>query len=371
MLNRPVVSADLVAPIFDPKTFGNRDVVHGIFTKLRAEHPLSLAEVPGYDPHWIVTKYDDIREITRQDDLFHSGDHSKTVASKAAGDLVREFTGGSIHIFRTLVQMDGPDHADYRAVTAPRFMPQAVRKLEPLIREKAKKYIDLMAAHGGEMDFAKELALLYPLDVICTLIDIQDEDQADTLCLSQWLFSYADPDLMRPGADISDPAEVTRTWSIVYREWNDYFSKIASDRRACPREDLASVIANANIRGCPMAHKEMISYFVIAASAGHDTSAATTGIAMWVLAEQPELLQRLKADPALIPKFVEEAIRWASPVQHFVRSAAADYELRGRNIKRGAVRSGSAADVLHRRGRRHRACQRFRVRIGGECLVRR
>lgn len=79
----------------------------------------------------------------------------------------------------------------------------------------------------------------------------------------------------------------------------------------------------------------MISYFVIASTAGHDTTAATLANGMWTLAKDPELLARLKADPSLIPGFVEECIRWTCPAVAFVRSAAQDYELSGRQIKKG------------------------------------
>ena len=79
----------------------------------------------------------------------------------------------------------------------------------------------------------------------------------------------------------------------------------------------------------------MVSYFAIISTAGHDTTSATTAMGMWLLAEQPALLQRLKDEPGLIPGFVEETIRWTSPVQQFVRSAVEDYELRGRTIRKG------------------------------------
>ncbi len=79
----------------------------------------------------------------------------------------------------------------------------------------------------------------------------------------------------------------------------------------------------------------MISYFVIASTAGHDTTAATTANAMWELARRPGLLDRMKADPALIAGFVEEAIRWTTPAVAFTRSAAQDYELSGRQIRKG------------------------------------
>jgi cytochrome P450 len=95
------------------------------------------------------------------------------------------------------------------------------------------------------------------------------------------------------------------------------------------------MIANGKVNGCPMEDRALISYLIIASTAGHDTTSATTATGMWVLAEQPELLARLKANPRLIPGFVEESIRWTSPVQEFVRSATQDYELRGRKIRKG------------------------------------
>lgn len=334
-MNRPTVPAELVAPVFNPATFRNREVIDDIFAKLRREHPLSIAEVPGYDPHWIVTKYEDIREITRQDEIFHSADRSKTLASQVAEQMMRDYTGGLPHIFRTLVHMDEPEHSDYRAVTAPLFMPQSVGQFDPLVRETAKKYVDQMVAAGPEIDFAKDIAFLYPLEIICTLIGIPEEDHRKMLQLTQWMFTYADPDLMRPGADLSDPGEIIKTWDVVYNTWKDYFTPMIADRRAHPRDDVASVIANGKVNGCPMEERAMISYLVIASSTGHDTTAATTATAMWVLAKRPELLKQLQEKPELIKGFVEESIRWASPVQQFVRSAAEDYELRGRNIKKG------------------------------------
>ena len=110
---------------------------------------------------------------------------------------------------------------------------------------------------------------------------------------------------------------------------------IIADRRAHPREDIVSLIANGKVFGSEMEERAMISYLVIASTAGHDTTSATTATGMAMLAERPALLAQLKADPSLLPAFVEETIRWATPVQHFVRSAVEDYELRGRRIRKG------------------------------------
>lgn len=329
------IPTELIAPIFNPASFADRAGVENLLTRLRREYPLSIAEVPGYDPHWIVTRYKDVREVSRLDDIFHSGDRSKTVISQVAEQMMRDYSGGQPHIFRTLVHMDKPDHTAYRDVTKDVFMPQNVATMEATVRETARRYVDKMAARGPELDFASDIAMEYTLEVICTQIGLPREDHAMMLRLTQWFLSYADPDLCRPGSDIANPEQQIKTWQIVYDEFKDYYDAVIKDRRACPRHDIASIIANGKINGCPMDERSMISYFVIASTAGHDTTAATTACAMWTLAKRPELLAQLKKDPALIGGFVEESIRWTTPAVAFTRSATQDYELSGRQIKKG------------------------------------
>ncbi len=111
--------------------------------------------------------------------------------------------------------------------------------------------------------------------------------------------------------------------------------------------DMASVIANAKINGCPMEERNMVSYLITASTAGHDTTAATTASGAWVLAEDPALFARLKNEPQLLPGFVEETIRWASSVQHMVRSAAEDYVLRGQQIRKGDLLYTSFLSANH------------------------
>jgi len=214
-------------------------------------------------------------------------------------------------------------------------MPQSLDPLDPQLRATARRHIDRMASLGGRCDFAQDVAFLCPLEVVLDHIGIPKADHEQMLRLTQWLFTYADPDLCRPGASVTDPADIIKTWNIVYQEFKEYYDAVIRDRRACPRGDVASLIANGTVNGCPMDERAMISYYVIASTAGHDTTSATTATSMWVLAEQPQLLAQLQARPELIPGFVEESIRWATPVQQFVRSAAEDCTLRGQQIARG------------------------------------
>ena len=111
-----------------------------------------------------------------------------------------------------------------------------------------------------------------------------------------------------------------------------YFNGVTEDRRRNPRQDLASVIANGQIEGAPLGNFEAMSYYIIVATAGHDTTSSTTAGAMWELARSPDQFARVKADPTLIPGLVEESIRWVTPVKHFMRSATRAIEVDGRAI---------------------------------------
>jgi len=331
----PTIPTELIAPAFSPATFANPGAVDALFARLRKNYPLAVAEVPGFDPHWIVTRWSDLRDVTRQDNIFHSSDRSKVLTTRMGEQMMRDFSGGLPHILRTLIHMDEPEHMNHRRVTDAQFMPKAISGLETKVRASAEAFVDMMAAQDGACDFATDIAFLYPLQVIHDLVGVPREDHAKMLRLTQWMFNYADPDLCRPGADVTKPEEQIETWNIVFNEFTEYYDALVKDRRANPRDDLATLIANGQPGGCPMTQRTTISYFVIASTAGHDTTAATTATAMWHLAEHPEMLAQLKADPSLIPAFVEESIRWTSPVKHMIRSAAQDYVLSGQKIREG------------------------------------
>ncbi|MGR8919538.1 MAG: cytochrome P450 [Gammaproteobacteria bacterium] len=330
-----VIPVELVAPLFNPATFAVRGAVDELLKTIRKDYPLARAEVPGYDPYWIVSRHADIAEVSRLNDRYHNADRSATVVPAAAEKLVREFTGGDYNLFRSLVQLDGAEHKAHRRVLFEALTSGGVRALADNIAGTAAREIAKLEAAGGEIDFSREVASQYPLHVVMDAIGVPREDHARMLELTQWLFSWADPDLMRPGSDPADPEQQARTWKIVFDAFDVYFSALIEQRRAAPRDDLATLIANAEIDGAPMAHSRAISYFAILATAGHDSTAHSTASAMWQLAEDPDLFRALKRDPGLIPAFVEEAIRWTTPVKHFVRHATEDCELAGEAIARG------------------------------------
>jgi hypothetical protein len=329
-----VIPEAIVRDVIDPKAHGDEARFHAALSWLRANQPLGRAEVEGFDPFWIVSKHADILEISRQNELFHSGDLAAVLTTAAIDRKVRERTG-SPHLVRSLVQMDAPDHPKYRALTLSWFAPSNVRKREAAIREIARESVDRMASMGGRCDFVTEVALHYPLRVIMNILGVPREDEPRMLKLTQELFGAQDPDLNRTGDTPFDDEDALAATQATVAEFFMYFNGITLDRRANPQDDVASVIANAVVDGEPIQPFEAVSYYVIVATAGHDTTSSSTAGAVWALASDPAEFAKVKADPALIPGLIDEAIRWTTPVKHFMRSATADYELRGKTIRKG------------------------------------
>lgn len=335
----PNISEETAITIVDPYAYADGDRVDQAFAKLRAEMPLGVAQPPGFEPFWVVTKHKDIMQVERQNDIFHNGDKATTLVDINTDTAVREMMGGSPHLVRSLVQMDNPDHKNYRRITADNFMPQELKALEVQVRKIAKSFVDHMEevgrANDGVCDFAKDVAFLYPLHVIMELLGVPSSDEPKMLKLTQELFGAADPELNRTGKERGDPKEALAALSGTVAEFIEYFSAVTEDRRKNPRADIASVIANGKIDGEPLGVLEAMSYYIIVATAGHDTTSSTTAGAMWALAERPEELRKVKEDPKLIPMMVEESIRWVTPVKHFMRSATQDTELSGQKISKG------------------------------------
>lgn len=329
------IPTDLIAPLYNPATFAVRGAVDTLLTTVRREYPLARAEVPGYEPHWIVSRHADIQTVSRQNDLFHNADRSATLIPVQGEQLVRAFTRGDYNLFRSLVQLDGDEHKAYRRVLFQALSASSVASMTASIRRTARAQAAKLRAADGCIDFSEAIASPYPLHVVLDIIGVPEQDHLRMLRLTQWLFSWADPDLCRPGTDPAHPEQQPKTWKIVFDEFDEYFSALIEQRRREPRDDLATLIANAQIGGAPMEHTRAISYFAILATAGHDSTAHTTATAMWELAENPHLFAAVKSDPSRLPAFVEEAIRWTTPVKHFVRHATSDCTLGGERIARG------------------------------------
>lgn len=323
--------------IVNPELYASEEI-HDVYTRLRREDPLHWTEPEGFRPFWSVTKQADILEIERQHPIFINS--ARTYLSPISGEeWIKSMTGDS-HLFRTLVDLDDPMHMKLRALTQGWFMPPNLRKLEERIAGLAKEHVDHMQSLGGECDFVKEVALWYPLRVINSILGVPRSDEKFMLKMTQEIFGPGDPDVAAESSNTSEDGQsMTSDQGVnllqTAQELFAYFGAITAARRANPQDDLASIIANGQIDGGPIGEREAMSYYIIVATAGHDTTSSTASGGLLQLIRHPDQMAKLKDDLSLLPNAVEEMIRWITPVKHFMRTATQNYELRGKTIREG------------------------------------
>jgi cytochrome P450 len=223
--------------------------------------------------------------------------------------------------------MDPPEHRKFRQIASAYFTPRAIQSLQPLIDKTARQLVDDLGREG-ECDFIARIASIHPLKVIARILGVPESDEPFILKLTNELFGSEDPEFQR------GPDHFEHTKSLFMDFWT-YFSTVIADRRKQPRDDLASVIANAKIDGQPMGDLETMGYCLITFTAGHETTRGSIGGGLDVLLDDPKQLARWGSDPAVTPKAIDEIVRFVTPVNHMMRTAAADYVLRGKKIRKG------------------------------------
>ena len=304
----------------DPQAYTDESTLHAALAHLRAHAPVSRVDVPNYRPFWAITKHADIMDIERNNTLFTNW--PRPVLTTTEGDELQAAAG-----VRTLIHLDDPQHRVVRAIGADWFRPKAMRALKVRVDELAKIYVDKMLTVGPECDFVQEVAVNYPLYVIMSLLGIPESDFSRMLKLTQELFGSDDREFKR-GSSNEDQLP-------ALLDMFGYFNGVTAARREHPTDDLASAIANARIDGEPLSDIQTVSYYLIVATAGHDTTSATISSGLCALVENPDQLRRLRDDPGLMPLATEEMIRWTTPVKEFMRTAAEDTEVRGIPIAAG------------------------------------
>jgi cytochrome P450 len=304
----------------DPLAYTDERRLHAALTQLRATAPVSWVEVDGYRPFWAITKHADIMDIERNNTLFTNW--PRPVLTTAEGDEIQASMG-----VRTLIHLDDPQHRVVRAIGSDWFRPKAMRAMKMRVDELAKIYVDKMMAVGPECDFVQQVSVNYPLFVIMSLLGIPEDDFPRMLKLTQELFGSDDSEFKREStAEEQLPALL---------EMFEYFNGVTAARREHPTEDLASAIANARVDGEPLSDIDTVSYYLIVATAGHDTTSATISGGLQALIENPDQRERLRDNLDLMPLATEEMIRWVTPVKEFMRTAAEDTTVRGIPIAAG------------------------------------
>jgi alpha-terpineol hydroxylase len=299
--------------------------------------PLGQARIDGFDPLRLVTRHADIMTIERDPELFHScfENHDNPILQDQANDgFQRSLAGGSIRPMDTLTFFGPEEHARIRGGGAGWFLPKAIRVYEERIREQAREAVERLMSFDGECDFVKDFALLYPLHVIMTMLGVPEEDEPQMLKLTQEFFGTHDPEEQREEVQL-DPEAAAKMWRAATDGFNAYFTKLADQKRAQPEDNLGTYVATATVDGEPLEQSFQNGWYIAIASAGHDTTSSTIAGGIKALAENPDQLALAKGNPDLVPGLVDEALRWTSPVRHFLRTATADAEVNGHTIEKG------------------------------------
>jgi cytochrome P450 len=319
----PTNGTELVDPVYYEK----HGQPHDVWSTLRREDPVHYCRPEGFDEFWAITRHRDICEISKQPNLFLNAPGIVLLSHyQAAQDRTQ-----GIGAMRTIIEMDPPEHRTYRKVGSPWFTPNALKRIDQAIDEAARNLVDQLAGSTGEgeCDFATDVAAAHPLRILSTILGVPREQEPDILRMTNELFAADDPDLGR------DAANRDQAMKELGMELYAMFSKIIEDRRAHPTDDLASVLANARVDGEPMGPMETFGYYLITFTAGHDTTKNSIVSGMRALVENSDQLDRLRQNPELAPRAVEEIVRWSTPVNYMKRTAARDVEFRGRKIREG------------------------------------
>ena len=313
--------------LITPESFADMGSWHATAAELRAENPVARVEADGWTPFWAVTRHADVLEVSRRSDLYWN-----TEKSAPGPDLQYDFLQASgLELPRTLVHLHGDVHNKYRSVTNDWFKPAAVKNLQPAIDRIADEYLEVFLDRGGECDFAADVAVPFTIRVIMSIFGVPPSDEAFMLQLTQGLFGAADAEYL---GDFTDPMELIRS---TIREFAEYFDALTEARREQPTDDLATVIANGQVDGAPMGDTERLWYYIIVATAGHDTTSYAMSGGLEQLLRHPDQLRMLQDDPSLMVNAAEEMIRWTSPVRSFFRWVQEDTVLGGRELSAGDV----------------------------------
>ena len=352
-MSEPVAPAEIARAVIDPAAYAAWDPLLDQFDWLRENMPVARivsSEPEGssgwHDPFWFISRYDDVMQISKDNQTFLNNPRPVVFTTRMGEDFARSITAktgeASHNLVESLVVFDAPIHPAYRKLTQEWFMPKNLMRIEADIRELAQHTVDrlIAAGQGGSggsraVDFVKLVSAPYPLHVVMQILGVPEEDEARMLMLTQQMFGGQDEDLNQSGIKNLPPEAITQLVAGAVADFEAYFASLAAKRRAHPTEDVASIIANAKIDGEYLSDRHLAGYYIILAAAGHDTTSASTAGAMMALARDPAQFARVKADRSLLAGIVEEAIRWTSPVQNFMRTAAEDTEIGGQKIAKG------------------------------------
>ena len=295
--------------VFDPDFYAGDPFP--TYATLRREDPVHWDEK---NQVWVLSRYADVVKVSKNPQVFCN-----------RFGVTREDTPISI------ITMDDPRHSQLRRLISRGFTPRIVSTMERRIDEVTTASIDAIAERGG-CDFAGDLAVPLPLLVIAEMIGVRPEDQD---VFHEW------SDAMILAASQQDRPEIITAATDAYLAYTSYLQEIFAERRREPRDDLVTILLQAQEDGTlakddeNISADELLQFMTILLVAGNETTRNAISGGMVALSENPDEWRRLRENPELLPLAVEEILRWVTPVVGFRRSVLEDTEIRGQPIRTG------------------------------------
>ena len=321
--------------LLDPQRYATQGYPHELWTRMRREAPVHWCEPAELVPFWAITKHAHICEISKQPDVFVSG-NGIVPATKEVAERLARGERGPFDMMQTIITMDPPKHRKYRKVASPWFTPHALARIDAVVQASARRLVDRLydAQRNGEgtFDFVTEIAVQHPLRILCSILGVSEADEPTVLRLTQELFAGEDPEFARcrGRSQRGDPG--ARASSSCSSSGRSSPTGAPTRRRTTSR----AILANAEIDGARMGDLETLGYYLITFTAGHDTTRNSLGAGMLALVENPAEREKLRRDPeGRVADAVEEIVRWATPVNYMMRTAAQDYELGDTKVRQG------------------------------------
>jgi cytochrome P450 len=294
----------------DPYAWEFHEDPYPTYRRLRDEAPLYRNERLGF---WALSRHDDV----------HAGFKDTAHLSNADGVSLDRAVEGAAADRASFLAMDPPRHDEMRGLVARGFTPKRVADLEPHIRAIATAHIDRFIERGA-CDFIREFAGPLPMDVVSELLGVPAEDRDRLRALAETLLHRAD------GVAGIPPAAADAARSITA-----YFRDLVVARRGQPGSDLASALLAAELDGARLSERDVIAFLFLMIIAGNETTTKLLGNALYWLWRNPVARDAVRADPALVPRWVEETLRYDSSTQMLARTVRGGVTFHGRTLPDG------------------------------------
>ncbi|MBT7335151.1 MAG: cytochrome P450 [Gammaproteobacteria bacterium] len=327
MTTKPLTQYSLLDPAVQADPFE-------FYTKLQQECPVYRMPETGM---FVVTRFEDLAHVLRTPEDF-SNDLSSQSGLQGEGaalyqDILRE--KGWAHV-QTLQRTDPPVHTRYRKLLNKVFTGKRMKALAPSIDNRCHNLIDDFIDRG-RCEFVNEFALAFPGSIIAEQIGL---DPAELHRFKRW----ADA-MLAPATRILTP-DALRAAAEIEVEAQHYLAEVFAQRRASPREDIISGLVHAHAEGePPLSDHELQNLMHQLITGGYETTTSALAHGMWLIIRYPEQAEKVRQDPSLLNNFVEESLRFESPVQGLARQTTRDVTLAGTTIPKGSmvlVRYGAA-----------------------------